>query len=224
MKLIHHVQGSSDWLRWRQGGLGGSDAPAIIGVSPYTSKESLWKKRTGILQEESNFAMRRGTMLEPVARMLYTQLTGTIISPVCGEDETQSWWRGSFDGITFGEELIVEIKCPNVIVHGLAMAGKIPHYYFVQCQHLLALSGAQLCHFASYNVAKETPGDARLVIVEVKRDIAWMDWILAKEAEFWTNLRVGGAFADHSWSDNGKQPPWPPWPASVQILKSKKNT
>ena len=62
-------QGSEAWLDWRRGGVGASDAPAIMGVSPWMDVEALWLEKTGrATGRPSSFAMRRGQLLEPEAR------------------------------------------------------------------------------------------------------------------------------------------------------------
>jgi len=56
----------ADWLHARKSGLGGSDAAAILGVSPWTSGYTLWRDKTSDhTDDQSSLAMRRGTHLEP---------------------------------------------------------------------------------------------------------------------------------------------------------------
>lgn len=53
------------WLAHRKNGLGGSDAAAILGVSPWTSSYTLWlDKTTDASNDQSSLAQRRGTFLE----------------------------------------------------------------------------------------------------------------------------------------------------------------
>ena len=79
-------QGSTAWLAWRRGGVGASDAPAIMGVSPWMDLDTLWLDKTGRRRGGfSNHAMRRGQRLEPEARALYIRTTRVRVEPVCLE-------------------------------------------------------------------------------------------------------------------------------------------
>ena len=41
-----------DWLKARQGRIGGSDAAAILGMNPYKTNVQLWEEKTGRRQHE----------------------------------------------------------------------------------------------------------------------------------------------------------------------------
>ena len=36
-----------EWHKWRMGGIGSSDAPVVMGVSPYKTIEQLYLEKTG---------------------------------------------------------------------------------------------------------------------------------------------------------------------------------
>lgn len=56
-----------DWLAARQHGLGGSEVAAVVGLSPWESRWSLWHRKSGLLGPvEETDEMRWGTILEPV--------------------------------------------------------------------------------------------------------------------------------------------------------------
>mgnify|MGYP003509753687 CR=1 FL=1 len=41
-EIVDHDQGSIPWLRWRHNGIGGSDAPALMGANPWRSAKALF--------------------------------------------------------------------------------------------------------------------------------------------------------------------------------------
>ena len=45
--IIDHEQGSIPWLRWRHDGIGGSDAPALMGENPWRSAKALFTEKSG---------------------------------------------------------------------------------------------------------------------------------------------------------------------------------
>lgn len=56
-----------EWLRWRHGGLGASDGPGWLGLSPYSSPRDVWlSKVSDTITDEQTEAMEFGHVLEPV--------------------------------------------------------------------------------------------------------------------------------------------------------------
>ena len=46
-------QNTPDWHRWRQQGLGASDAPVIMGEAAFKTPRMLWSIKTGRMQEDA---------------------------------------------------------------------------------------------------------------------------------------------------------------------------
>ena len=192
MNPVILIQGTAPWFRWRCQGIGGSDAPVVLGLAPWedATPHALWLRKTGKAPDvEDTFAMRRGRRLEPIARQLYEQLTGHLVSPLCGEHEERAWMLASLDGITLLGDLIVEIKAPDWETHELALAGQVPDYYFPQVQHQLAVSGAELAHYVSltenkrFGASKDSPQIAPPVEVLPQPD--YIARLVEAEREFW---------------------------------------
>ncbi len=175
-------QNSTTWLAWRRGGVGASDAPVIMGVSPWMDLETLWLEKTGRHPgRPSSHAMRRGVALEPEARARYIHATGTHVEPVCLEHTSRNWMRASLDGLSADGEVALEIKCPGAADHEIALAGAVPEKYVPQLQHLLAVSGARVCHYWSYR-------DGGGALVEVVPDRAYARRLVERELEFWRHV------------------------------------
>jgi putative phage-type endonuclease len=178
-RIVKLDQGTEEWLAWRSGGIGGSDAPIILGVSPWTSARELWERKTGrTVPPPPNAAMERGRQMEPVARRAYERQTGHSVLPLCMEHATHRWMRASLDGITSEGEIALEIKCPGRVDHGTALEGRVPEKYMPQLQHLLAVSDAEVCHYWSFR-------EGRGVLLEVLPDRAYIESLIRAEAEFW---------------------------------------
>lgn len=172
-------QGSAAWLDWRRGGVGASDAPVVMGVSPWMDVEALWLEKTGRAgPRSSSWAMRRGQQLEPEARALYIRRTGIPVAPLCLEHGARRWMRGSFDGLSGDGRVVLEVKCPGAADHDVARRGRVPAKYVPQLQHLLAVSGAAVCHYWSYR-------DGAGELIEVAPDHAYIEGLVAREDEFW---------------------------------------
>jgi putative phage-type endonuclease len=172
-------QGSDAWLAWRRRGIGASDAPVIMGVSPWMDAEALWLEKTGRAESRpSNWAMRRGVRLEPEARACYIQRTGISVVPLCLEHDAMPWMRCSLDGISDDGAVLLEVKCPGAADHAVAQRGAVPPKYVPQLQHLLEVSGAGVCHYWSYR-------DGEGALVEIAPDRVYIERLVAREREFW---------------------------------------
>lgn len=189
MKLIQLDQRTPEWHAWRAGVIGGSDAAAVMGVSKWTTIHKLWEQKTGRRgPTPDNPAMARGREMEDEALQAWSYHTGEIASPVCVEHEEISFVGASLDGMTFDGSLIVEIKCPGEKAHQeTAETRKVPVYYWPQVQHQLAcLPEAEMLHYWSYRPGHREPG----ILIEVRRDQAYIDMMLEKEAAFWEAVKT----------------------------------
>lgn len=178
MKIIDLDQNTPEWLKWREGGLGASDAPTILNENPYESPYALWRRKTGRTGAKTQTAaMAHGKNTEQAAREAYSAETGEFMPPVCGVHDEYDWMRASFDGMN--GKVILEVKCPTELQNHLsAREGSVPDHYFAQVQHQLAVSGAELCHFWSFF-------DGKGALVEVKPAEVYIQDMIAIEKEFW---------------------------------------
>lgn len=184
-KIVHMDQSGSEWLAWRQQGVGGSDAAVLTGSNRWCTVEQLAKRKRGEDSEPyENERMARGKRLEPVVRQMYTELTGIAVQPVCVESEDFGWFRASLDGIDSSGKIIVEIKCPNDRAHREALRGWIPKYYYPQVQHQLGVTGAAVAHYVSYSDAECFALHERMAIVVMYPNIGYIKELILKEQDF----------------------------------------
>ena len=182
-KVIRLDQNTGDWLEWRNGGVGASDAPIILGLSPWKTPYQLYlEKITGETSFQGNQATQKGVHLESVARSFAEEDLNTIFSPKCYQHFEYDWMRASLDGISMDGE-ILEIKCPYKphdpkSDHQLALDGKIPDKYYAQIQHQLEVSGATKGYYYSFDGEKG-------VIVPFERDEGFINKLIEKEKAFW---------------------------------------
>lgn len=71
------------WLAARRLGIGGSDVPAILGLSPYSTPLQVWASKVGIAEElDESYVLRRGSHMEPLLwRELESELPGIRTFP-----------------------------------------------------------------------------------------------------------------------------------------------
>lgn len=142
-----------EWLAWRRNGLGSSDAPIVMGVSPWCTRYQLWENKTGSYRkpEMTNPAIERDNALEPRARAQYELDFGIQMPAKLVVHEKYPWLRASLDGFNAASNRVLEIKCPGKDDHQLACAGSVPPKYWAQCQHQILVSGAERVDYYSFD-------------------------------------------------------------------------
>ncbi|HTP41570.1 MAG TPA: YqaJ viral recombinase family protein, partial [Nitrospiria bacterium] len=140
--VIDLQQGTAEWHEWRNHGIGGSDAPAIMGENPWKNATQLLLEKLGTGQKQAtNAAMARGTALEPEARKQYEMLRKICVAPACLQSTAHEWQRASVDGLAANGSVVVEIKCGESTYRRTAGSRQVPDYYVGQLQHILAVTG-----------------------------------------------------------------------------------
>ena len=176
-KIERLQQNTPEWHRWRQQGLGASDAPVVMGDVAFKTTRMLWSIKTGRMQEEaSGLAARRGRELEQLARQAYEREVGIQMEPLCLVHEELKWMRASLDGLSFDGSTVLEIKCPlSARDQALAKDGTIPSHYFAQLQHELEVSRAEEVHYWSFDGSAGS-------LVRVRPDRDYLKRLLDAEA------------------------------------------
>ena len=112
MPLIDLLQGSPEWHEYRKARIMATHASSIMGTNHFKSEYALWQELTpGGLPVEETAAMREGTILEPEARKLASELIGVTFEPCVYESDEFNWMAASLDGLSPCGRYILEIKC-----------------------------------------------------------------------------------------------------------------
>jgi putative phage-type endonuclease len=167
------------WHQWRRAGIGSSDAAVVMGVSPWRTPYQVWQEKVfGNSAQPDNFSMARGRDLEPVARTWFEKAMNVSVFPKNKIHKDRNFIRASLDGLDMEEKVLVEIKCPNKEDHSVAVNGMIPPKYVPQVQHQLLVTGLDGMYYCSFDGQEGA-------IVEVSRDNAYIEAMLAEEQKFW---------------------------------------
>lgn len=133
----------------RKNGLGGSDIPKILGLSPYGSPLSVWCEKTGqIIPEDisGKLPVKLGNKMEQVVAELFEEETGKKLLTV---DETivhpqYPFLMGHIDRKVEGEDAIVEIKTTSVYKAKDWESEEIPPEAVIQTIYYMGLTGAKV--------------------------------------------------------------------------------
>lgn len=176
-------QGSPEWLAMRRNYIGASDAPVIMGVSPYKTKYQLWEEKIGLSGEVfSNPATIYGQKMEEPARQAYEKQTGNLVTPAVVFHPNVTYMMASLDGLSFDKKIAVEIKNCCEEDHLKAKKSIVPEKYFPQIQHQLAVLGHDMMHYYSFRGGEG-------ILVEVRRDDDYIEKLFAAEKDFWDNVQ-----------------------------------
>jgi len=171
------------WHLARSKGIGGSEVPVVLGLSPYKTPYELWAEKTGKVVPEDISGLphiKRGHMAETACRMLVERDLATSFKPKTWQIEGTPF-RCSDDGYSLDREELLEIKAMGKAAHEATRDEKIiPEHYRVQCQWNLMVSGAKLCRFISYRPEENERAEI-MVYPDPK------EWEVLKEAalKFW---------------------------------------
>lgn len=175
------------WLEYRKHGLGGSDAPAVLGMSQYASPYTVWLEKTGRVPSKDlsdNEAVYWGTKLEDVVAQEYAKRHQDTTVRRCRcvmESCDRPWQFATVDRVlkTFsGKRGILEIKTCGAR-RSRDWEDGIPDYYIAQPTHYLAVTG-----YDFFDVAVLIGGQEYREY-HVERDLDDVDALTAREQAFW---------------------------------------
>jgi len=143
--IIHEVQqGTPEWHALRANTRNASEAPAMMGVSPYKSRSALVReKATGITEEITPDMQRRfdlGHMAEAMARPLVEAIIGEDLYPLVATDD-EGYLLASSDGATMTCEIGFEHKLWNADFAAQVAAGNVPDSHKWQLDQQIAVFG-----------------------------------------------------------------------------------
>lgn len=178
------------WLAARREGIGGSDAPVIVGLSPWQSPAGLYAERLGLVRpQEQTEAMELGLLLEPVIRTLYEQRTGRqVLGPrpwLIRRSTEHPFMAYSPDGSIVDDRRgrgVFQAKTCSAFVGQQWDEDEPPLHYLVQLQHEIAVEGA------SWGVLAVLIGGQRFRYFDCERHDRLIAGLVRAESEFWDRL------------------------------------
>jgi putative phage-type endonuclease len=172
----------SEWLAWRQKGIGSSDAPVAIGISPYKSPLALWLEKTRREKPEdlsTKEAVFWGTTLEPILAEVYAQRTQKKVRRVNQilQHPKHPYMLANLDRAIEGGG-VLEIKTAGLRSERQWEEG-VPFPYQVQVLHQLAVTGKAWADVAVLI------GGQEFRIYRVERDEDRIATLIDLESRFW---------------------------------------
>ena len=199
--MFEQLQRTAAWQEARRGRITGSQASALLGMSPHvTQAEAIraWVRHAKGAESEipDNPAFAWGRQHERAAQLAVMRRENLTIND-CGFLTYDDWLGASPDGLD-DDGRVVEIKCPfswrNNPEPEPAPLKDLPHYY-MQVQIEMFCAGASSAVFAQYRPAFGDPfsddyAPEFLHVDLIEADPAWRDEYLPKLRTMWEALQV----------------------------------
>lgn len=208
----------TEWLKYRESGIGSSEVATIVGLNPWETPYQLWRRKVGLdAPKQENFAMKAGHYLEDAVAQFWHDETGQdIIKSSAGDwlivNDERPYMRVSPDRTYWLADMphnnankgILECKTTQMSID----ADDIPKHWFCQVQYQLGVaeleqgSLAWLCsgrEFGYKNLAL-VPDFFAWLVEEVEK--FWIDNIQGKQEP--TAANVQDIFLKYNRHTDGK--------------------
>ena len=176
----------AEWLEVRRSGIGGSDAAASIGLSPWKSRYELYQEKisTSPPPRISNEAMTWGRLLEPLIREEFSKRSGMAVRPLRSmlQHPSYPWMLADLDGLVEDSNRgvgILEIKTSSAFKSADWEDGKVPDHYMLQLQHYLEVCGLD------FAIIAVLIGGNRLQWTQIEKDRELVEQLVELERRFW---------------------------------------
>lgn len=190
-----------EWHELRLKGITGTDAGAILGVSPFSSAYKIWAIKTGQIKDEvaQNQAMRLGQLLEPALLQLFKEEHPEMNVFEVGTyaHENYPFMIGNPDALAWEDDKlwVIEIKTSR------KYWDEIPRHYIAQVLHysdVFSADGIKIVSYAGGNY-KEWTVDFSDFEIEFQREAV---------REFWEDN-----------ISSGVEPSWDGSKATYEVLR-----
>jgi len=201
----------ADWHQWRRKGIGGSDLAAIMGVSPWSTRRCLWRKKLGIVgaldaeaDRENWVAKKVGHMLEPLVAEIFASQTGFEpyeLRKMFAHPDYPFMLANLDYMVTLpdGRTAIVECKTSNIHAKEKWANGAVPLNYELQCRHYMAVMDVDVVFIACLFGNNENDFLWR----RIDRCMEYEVRIIAAEQDFWHNYVL--ASIEPPYTESGEQ-------------------
>lgn len=182
---------NEDWLGYRRKGIGGSDAAAIMGQSPFCTKRDLFYDKCGIQpvldEEETNWVAKEvGHRLEDLVAEIFSRKTGIKVYPIrkMFQHPLYPFMLADVDFfIDFpdGTKGILECKTTNYNCQDKWANNSVPVNYEYQGRHYMSVMNVDKVYFACLYGNNEN----EFIIRFMERDMEVEADLIAEEEFFW---------------------------------------
>lgn len=182
----------STWLNYRRKGIGGSDAAAVLGVSPYKTVRDVYYEKLGRVpdaKDEGNWvALEVGKRLEDLVAAIFAKKTGFRVwqEKVMYQHPLFPFMLADVDYFfetPNGVIGILECKTANIHTKDKWENDAVPYHYEMQCRHYMAVKNLPV----SYCACLFGNSEDDFVYRRIDRDLDMEEAMILQEESFWND-------------------------------------
>lgn len=190
-----------EWLAARTSYIGGSDAAAVVGQSPWMTNVELFEIKTGAKKKAyvTNEAIEYGNSAEPLLRELFKlnhpELAVEFSEHNMWTNDKFPYAHASLDGWYFredGTQGVLEIKTGNLLSRGAwdKWKDQIPQNYFCQVLHYMAVTEAKEATLIALlkGMKEQYIREYVFRLEDVQEDI---NYLMDRENDFYVRIKSG---------------------------------
>lgn len=186
LMTVQEMQDRDKWLRYRNLGLGGSDAGTVCGLNKWKSSFQLWMEKTEQSEPDDlsgNEYTYWGTVLEEAVANRFCELTGKKVRRQgLMQSEEHPFMLASVDRMIVGENAGLECKTANGFAAKEWEGDDVPDSYYCQCMHYMAVTGADRWYIACLI------GGNHFVWKTIERNENEIKALIQAEEDFWSKV------------------------------------
>lgn len=187
-----------EWLQYRRKGIGGSDAAAVAGLNPNSSPTAVYYDKTGDIEPAELYEVNKhggfkdgkeavywGNIHEDTVAREFMQRTGKRVQRrnAMLYHPDHPFMLADLDRVVIGENAGLECKTAGEFLKDDWIDGEeVPEQYFMQCQHYMAVTGADKWYIAVLIGGNKFHWDV------IERDEEIISHLIKIEAEFWQGV------------------------------------
>ena len=183
-----------EWLRYRRKGIGGSDAAAVLGMSPFCTKRDLYYDKTGLQavvdEEEDNWVAKEvGHRLEDLVAEIYAKQTGLTVFPI-----RKMFFHPLYPFMLADVDFFIRypdgstgiLECKTTGYHGKEKweNDSVSVNYEYQGRHYMAVMNLNRVVFACLYGNNEND----FIVREMERDLEIEEDLIREEEYFWKEM------------------------------------
>ena len=187
-------------LRKKHNYIGGSDAAAIIGMNPFSSKLAVYCDKMGMAEDPEDLEpLRIGRELEDYVARRFAEETG---KKVARDNHMYRSIPYPFASANIDRRIVGEyagLECKTTRLHYDFEGGQIPDWYYVQSVHYMAVRGYERYYIAVLDMSR-----MKFHWFKIERNEDEIKKLMDAERDFWEGHILPGIppEADGSETDN----------------------
>jgi len=175
----------SAWLHLRKKGIGGSDAPAVAGVSKWKSPLEVYLEKIGQIDKRNETeSIYWGERLEEIVADEFQRRSGKKVrrkKSIC-QSSNNPFMIANIDREVVGENAGLECKTTSVFNANNWDLDHVPDDYMLQCQHYMKVMDWDYMYLAVLI------GGQKFKWMRIDRDTDLIDQLVSIERDFWRRV------------------------------------